>query len=190
MRKSKALILLAIVVVFASTSTAFAFNSNSASVNVKSSSSGVADVHSQSGTYNPTYRGKYNQSANWSVVVGQTGSVSGDGQPGDLYNVTTPGNPDNLRMTLYLNNPAKLSNDYSYLNLNVSVYEKNTSATGNYTLRKSKTLALTDGYVTFNVNQTTSGTYSISISGGSFYADSNSPNGTLSPSYYLKVRGS
>ena len=127
---------------------------------------------------------KYNVDPDWSPSVGATGTID---TPGDLYYIDTGTYQGDLIVTLYLNNAAGLSKNYTYLNMQINVY-KHQGADGWVAVEAISTtyLTLTNGFVTLLIPGTSE--FDITIDGGSFYCIGNGTNGSLAPTFYIDVR--
>ncbi|MBX6350813.1 MAG: hypothetical protein IRZ11_04825 [Clostridia bacterium] len=135
---------------------------------------------SQAGT-----NGRFGHTANIPVVAeGSTGTVA----QGDLYVVDATSYSGDIWVTLYLDNPDALANDYSYMNFNVSVYSYGATAWNTAPATQlngdpaSQVLSLTNGYVSFLLAG--SKKYSVSLDSGAFYTLD--ANGTA-PSFFVDV---
>lgn len=124
---------------------------------------------------------------------------------GDLYTVH-PNSDGDVVLTVYLTNADKLAKDYTYLNLNVTVYVGTytndsaaptwgsplvpaTDASTNAAVT-TQLLTLNNGYVTFYLTGITAASqiYGVSIDSGSDYAiSSNTSTGSLSPAFTVTV---
>ncbi|HET7522148.1 MAG TPA: hypothetical protein VFJ73_02375 [Bacillales bacterium] len=150
-------------------------------------SSGEFATVSKAGT-DGVYSNDFNA---WKPATG----VSGTTGSGDLYIITRPADATgDLYGTLYLSNAASLSEQYSYLNLNVNIYgfdsvsqawqDINAKSDGTLT---TKMLSLTNGYVTFQMSGTYE-KYAVSVDGGSYYCISAGQGDVLSPEFFVEIR--
>ncbi|MDG7034738.1 MAG: hypothetical protein JRM78_00765 [Nitrososphaerota archaeon] len=130
-----------------------------------------------------------NENPSWKPATNAGGSITA----GNLYNVTVPGSTTSL-VTIYLTNPANLSVDYEFLNMNISyghgvssVFTPIPQSEGTF---NGTILSLSNGYVQFEITNSQSGPaiYTIGIAGGSFYClTTTGPSGSLNPSFYITV---
>ncbi|HEX76957.1 MAG TPA: DUF2460 domain-containing protein [Dehalococcoidia bacterium] len=72
------------------------------------------------GNYTGTTQTDQYTTPSWSPSVNAAGEIT---TPGDLFYIDSRGYTGDLRVSLYLNNPAQLTSNYSYLNMQVMVYE-------------------------------------------------------------------
>jgi hypothetical protein len=123
----------------------------------------------------------------WSPIVERPGSISA----GDVYYVDTTSYTGDVMVTMYLTNASALSLDYSYLDMQVNVWE-NSGGTWNQATEADDSvigtvfLTIPNGSASFILHGNT--TYCVTIDGGSFYCiDTDAANGSLSPDFYLDV---
>jgi hypothetical protein len=189
--KKRLFLILSLLVALAVTAISFANTSTTTSVDVSVGTSSFFNVKAAKyGETDPAdnVAGKHNRAPNWSPVQGTSGSLT---QSGDLF-VLEPGtyNGDGW-VYLYLNNADKLSKAYSYLNMNIKVYEKTSAGTwaaATEVTGTSSYLTLTNGYVAFKITATPGSTYSVSLDGASFYTINTSDTNNLKPSFYIEVK--
>jgi hypothetical protein len=190
--KKRLFLILSLMVALAITAISFANTSTTTSVDVSVGASNFFNVKAAKyGDPTPANNvaGKHGRVPNWSPVQGTSGSLT---QSGDLF-VLEPGtyNGDGW-VYLYLNNADKLSKAYSYLNMNIKVYEKVSGATdwtGATALSDVNAyLTLTNGYVAFKIKATPGSSYSVSLDGASFYTINTSVTDNLKPSFYIEVK--
>ncbi|HET7628767.1 MAG TPA: hypothetical protein VFK44_10300 [Bacillales bacterium] len=180
--KRKLFFVLAVVTALAITGINYA--STQATKTVTVSSTGFADV-----TQAVAGAGNYGtvDFSSWQPAVNTSGTTGS----GDLYIIDrSAGATGDIYGTLYLSNAAALANDYSYLNLKINIYGKNTEDTvWTDVLSEPSVLTLANGYVSFTINDTYD-LYSISIDSGSFYCISTATTdgSSLSPEYYVEIR--
>lgn len=182
MRRRRAVwLILAGIVAALATSVSFAATNATATISVSEVSTAAVSVVVADAS-DPDHTGEYGSLANIPVVAeGATGSV----QAGDLYVVDATSYTGDIWVTLYLNNPDTLANDYSYMNLTATVYVYGsgwTVATDVNGDPASQVLSLTNGYVSFLLLG--GHKYSVSLDNGAFYTLS--ANGT-GPSFYVDV---
>lgn len=173
------------------TQISFAATSGVTSVSVTGSSSTFAAVTAA------TTDGAHGAAPSWSVTPGAAGTVTA----GDLYVVDTAAYDGDILVTVYVTNVADLAQRYTFLNLGVTAYEWDStlaSGSGDWeaapvagksgsSLTSYATLA--GGYVSFILAETANGgKYSISVDGGSFFANGQTSGGSLSPQFFLDVR--
>ncbi len=192
--KRKTVAILAVLAVGSLTGISFAQTNATSSVTV--GTSGVSDGSFAQVTAAGT-DGYHGAAPSWTPIVGAPGQIPDadqGNQAGDLYLVETGDYTGDLLVTVFLNNPAELTDTYSYLNLAITAYEEDTDGTwittpvagvdasGDHTTY----LSLTGGYVTLPLSQSAAGNFSISLDAGSFYATSN--DGTLDPQFFIDVK--
>jgi hypothetical protein len=181
MKKRQVFFILSLIIAIAGTAVSYATTSETTGITVLagSSSSVLAASHNET-TPDIADGNNYGDNPSWSPVANSTGSIGA----GDLYIINLPTGEDR-RLTLYLNNPEKLSKAYSYLNMNITVYEANDNANPTSWLNpKNAYLSLTNGYISFDL--TGGKKYSISVDGGSFYCMTTDE--TLAPSFFAELR--
>jgi hypothetical protein len=174
MKKRQVFFILSLIIAVAATAVSYATTSGSTSINVGNGSSSPRVTTTVT-------EGVYNDNPSWSPVANSTGSIT----PGNLYIVNLTGQ-DDRRLTLYLNNPEKLSKAYSYLNMNITVYKSNGADPTVWTSIDDAFLTLINGYISFDLEGEYE--YSISIDGGSYYTMTTAVPGNLSPDFFAELR--
>ncbi|HSW58947.1 MAG TPA: hypothetical protein VLH15_11115 [Dehalococcoidales bacterium] len=124
----------------------------------------------------------------WNPVITQPGSITA----GDLYYFNSTGYAGDMLVTVYITNPSELSQNYSYLNLEINIRSGGSGAWVQSTLADGSPigtvyLTLVNGFTSFILSGNTA--YNISIDGGNYYCiDTDAAGGSLSPSFYLEVQ--
>ena len=123
------------------------------------------------------------------VIYGSGIALCGDVPTGDLFDVTPDASfTGDLAVKVYLTNTGALIKAYQYLNMKLYL-EGSVEAgeTPNYQL-----LTLTNGSVTFSLEDYTPGTYALSVTGGSYCLVSTDPSEwgegySVTPELYCQV---
>jgi hypothetical protein len=125
----------------------------------------------------------------WSPVENEAGTVTA----GDLYYVDCVGYTGDIQVTVYLTNPGALLKDYTYLNMQINVWEGDSPGPwAQATLADGSAIGTQfitplNGYYTFLLSGNTH--YVISIDDGSFLCkDIDADGGDLSPDFYIDIR--
>jgi hypothetical protein len=186
MKRRQVFFILALIIATAATAVSYATTSGTTTLAVTGSTSSASVTPATAGTI---VNGK-NSGTNpaWSPVANSTGSITA----GDLYIVDLSdfGSAEDKRLTLYLNNPDLLSEAYSYLNMNITVYEADNAAAPTAWPASTITpnnayLTLTNGYISFDLEGGKK--YSISVDNGSFFCMTTT-GVTLAPSFFAELR--
>lgn len=187
---------IAAVLLLAATAITFARNTSATSISISAGAqSGVASTISTSADALPAHKLKYSPGAawvtpTWSPVMGDPGSITA----GDIYYIDTTSYTGDVIISVYLTNPDELHTDYSYLNMNVSVWFYDTdhwaqaSLSGGGTGDTSgKYLTLNNGYLSFIVAGNAE--YCVSVDGGEYYCIDTTEDAThsLDPAFYMEV---
>jgi len=132
------------------------------------------------GQYTPT----------WTPIAGAVGTVNN----GSLYNITVA-DTGRYMITLFYTNPDQLIQAYSYLNLNITIYQS--SAVNESTWKPTATnaanatqyLTLSSARVILYVGgpDNTATSYIVRVDGGIFYCTSTKSENNLMPSFYILV---
>ena len=183
--------LLSVVAVGALTQVSFAATSGVTAVTIAGGSSTFAAVTAA------TTDGAHGATPSWDVTPGAAGSITA----GDLYAIDTGAYTGDILVTIYVTNVADLAQRYTYLNLGVTAYEwdstlasgagdwETTPIAGKTGSSLTSYLTLTGGYVSFVLPQDAEGgKFSLSVDGGSFYANSQTSGGSISPEFFVDVR--
>lgn len=209
MRKRLYLVI-ALLVALAVTAGTFAYTQTSATTGPTIIKAGVGGAFATVSTTEPIDGSTYvtgNASPSWSPSVDAAGSIT----EGDLYYIDVGTYTGDILVTIYLNNPAALLKNYSFLNMAIcaygAIYNETTSTwswegspisqfmNGGYNCY----LTLTNGYVSFilkasettaaSVADSTNSYFAITIEGGSYYCISTTAEGgSLSPDFYIDIR--
>lgn len=131
--KRKLFVVIGLLVAAAITGVSFAQTAGTAGTTIAATGPGgrfasVIDASSLTGEQPYLKHGNYNGTAQsdqyttpaWSPSVNAAGEIT---TAGDLYYIDSRGYTGDLRVSLYLNNPAELTSNYSFLNMQVMVYE-------------------------------------------------------------------
>lgn len=208
MKKKGVFLFLALVATLAFAGGSFAYahlqTSSTLSASITASGAGVDGAYADILASDPLSGYATAATPTWNPAANIAGSISN----GDLYYMDIGSYTGDLLVTLYLNNPAALSHDYSYLNMAICVYGTDSSGTAWNTSPISQFvdssgyttyLNITNGYVSFilhynDTTQTGTGTnthayFAITVNGGAYYCiNPSASNGNLSPQFYLDVR--
>lgn len=208
MRK-KLYLVIALLVALAVTVGTFTYTQTSATTGPTISQAGVSGTGAFATVstiepliFDSTYATTY-ESPSWSPSVDAAGSITA----GDIYYIDVGTYTGDILVTIYLNNPAALLKDYSFLNMAIGAYGAgyDSQASPTWTWNGSPItqfmtgiyynyyLTLTNGYVSFILKASdtaTDGTnsyFAITIEGGSYYCISTTA-GDLSPDFYIDIR--
>jgi hypothetical protein len=192
MRK-KLIFAAAVLLLFAATAVTFARDTATTSVSISAvgvsgTGNAVADLYGLQDVPTGIELEYGNTAPLWSPVIEQPGSITA----GDIYYFNTTDYLGDVMMSLHITNPEELSQNYSYLFMQVNV-RNGTSGSWAQSTRADGSeigavyLSLNNGYVSFVLSGDTE--YSIAIDGGTFYCiDTDADGGSLSPDYYLEVK--
>ena len=120
------------------------------------------------------------------------GKAIGSVKPGELFDIDTSDNPTDITVSLHITNADELIHSYRYLILKVGVYVE--SGTGTWEkVSGANGEALPETFITMQNAQASFtlpglARYKVTIDGGNFYCvNANSPEGSISPQFYLVV---
>ena len=128
---------------------------------------------------------------NWASVTGNLteNTTCGDVPSGDLFEITAHTNySGSLQVRVYLTNADSLLKAYDYLNMELYLEgSEEAGETPNY-----RALTLENGMVTFNLVGITGGSYTLSVTGGTYQLRSREPmeweaGYTVTPELYSKA---
>jgi hypothetical protein len=195
--KKKFIFVLALILLMTATAVTFAQTTATASVNINAGgTSGNAATIKTLANVGGSIQLKYSTGTGapythvapeWVPIVEHAGAVTA----GDIYYVDAGDYTGDILVTINLTNPEELSLDYSYLNLNVNVWEGSSgdwsqAAEADGSAIGTVYLTLINGSTTFILHGATE--YCISLDGGSYYCiNTNATGGSLSPDFYLDV---
>jgi hypothetical protein len=177
MKKRQVFFILSLVIAIAATAVSYATTSESTSIGITGDTSSASVSSTVTG-------GVYGVNPSWSPSANSTGSITA----GDLYivDLTDFTSGEDKRLTLYLNNPDKLSKAYSYLNMSIAVYKLSGDPLAWSVDPIDDTyLTLTNGYISFDLEGGYE--YSISVDSGSYYCMTTT-DVTLDPSFFAELR--
>ena len=114
------------------------------------------------------------------VEVSYGGAFYGDVPTGDLFVITPhPEYSGDLVVAVYLLNAGVLSLAYDHLNMELTLQGAD---------ENPQLLTLHNGVATFNLQDCAGGTYTLSVTGGSYYLISaNPPESSITPEFYSEV---
>ena len=183
------LLVAAILVVGAAAAISFAVTQTSASVSLGIIGGGTSSFMNVT----TTGTAKWATDPSWSPIEDTAGGID---DKGDLYYLepyTDTGTVEAMAF-VYLTNAGDLAGCYSYLNMGLTLWYSDTTASTYTTTTGTDTpddwLTLTSGYVSFDLNETAVVTYAITLDEVSWYCTDGTCNGAggdLSPSFYIHV---
>ena len=184
----RVLLVLAILVVGIGAIASFAVTQTSASASITIVGGGA------SAFMNVTTTGtqKWPDTASWSPIEDTAGGIDNEGDLYYLEPYTSTGTVGAMAF-VYLTNAGDLAGCYSYLNMGLTLWYSDTTASTYTTTTGTDTpddwLTLTSGYVSFDLNETAVVTYAITLDEVSWYCTDGTCNGTgaLSPAFYVDV---
>jgi hypothetical protein len=195
--KKKIIFAVALLLLLASTAIAFAQTTATATVAISAGSnsggaSSIKTLNDVGGSialkYSTGTEAPFTHVApDWEPIVEQPGAISA----GDVFYIDCTSYTGDVLVTLHLTNASELSRDYSYLDMQVNVWEGTSEAWDQATEADNSTigtvyLTIINGETTFILHGDTE--YCISIDGGTYYCiDTDAAGGSTSPDFYLDV---
>jgi hypothetical protein len=172
-------LIIALVVALVVAGGTFAYTQTSSSVTASVSSNSFATVTAASGG---EAWAKHDGVPSWTPLEGSAGSVTA----GDLYYIDPGDYAGDLLIMLYITNAGDLSSAYSYLNLEVQVWDYDADPEGWTSESVDYFLTLSNGYVAFILSAPGGDGYVVTIDDGSWYCIDGT--GTLAPTFFIDVR--
>jgi hypothetical protein len=188
---------IALLLLLASTAIAFAQTTAVTSVSIAagSSSGGAADIKTLDsvGTaialkYSTGIEDPYTHIApSWDPIVEKPGAITA----GDVYYIDCGDYQGDIMATLHLTNASELSLDYSYLDMQINIWEGSSGDWDQATEADNSPigvvyLTIINGETTFILHGNTE--YCLTIDSGSYYCiDTDAVGGSLSPDFYIDV---
>jgi hypothetical protein len=188
---------IALILLFAATAITFAQTTATTSIAISAgSTSGGASSIKTLDDIGDTIKLRYSSGSeapythvapDWTPIVERPGSITA----GDVYYIDSTSYTGDVMVTLYLTNASALSCDYSYLDMQVNVWEDSNGTCDQAVLADGSAigtvfLTIPNGSTSFILHGNT--TYCVTIDGGSYYCiDTDAAGGSLSPNFYLDV---